>query len=42
MRCPKCGAKLKCIDSRGSGNTRIRKYKCGKCGFEDYTKEQLK
>jgi|GEM_PF-1180704 transcriptional regulator NrdR family protein len=45
MLCPECNpkkVKLKIVDSRpGRNNSRHRKYKCPKCGHEDYTTETM-
>lgn len=42
MNCPYCKIKLKCIDSRASGDfLRFRIYKCENCAFTDVTEERL-
>ena len=41
MICPKCGSKMKTIDSRECENVRIRQYKCLKCNRMEFTKEEI-
>ena len=42
MICPKCGARLKIIDSRPLDNfSRFRRYKCLQCNYEETTVETL-
>lgn len=39
MICPKCGAPLKCVDSRQKGGYRWRRYRCTVCGWLEKTRE---
>ena len=45
MLCPKCGSQCHTIETPGKTNmsthkTDVRKMKCSKCGFVDYTATQ--
>lgn len=39
MTCPKCGSKMKVIDTRTFNNVCLRAYKCTKCDNKFYTHE---
>jgi len=42
MICPNCQKKLKCVDSRPTGdNTRVRLYKCHNCGYSESSDEKM-
>lgn len=40
MDCKKCGQGMKCVESRGTGSTRYRRYKCLFCDSFIFTREQ--
>lgn len=39
MICPKCGSKMKVVDTRTYNNVCLRAYKCLKCNNRFYTNE---